>query len=187
MPKTLPNAQLDSAELVRVAAAAKVERRQIAELRRGATIARRGIAQILETVTEYGFGDDEWSRLRHDTQALITRTERAERLEEITIGVGSLERRHTGGPRSPGKSASAGENCPQGVEYIRQGIRPHNILTKPAPYPEQDMIVARQGGNVPADPDLRTTLGPKGSRRLRPPRPGRRTQTKAILPPGPTQ
>jgi hypothetical protein len=40
-------------------------------LRRRATIARKAIAQILETVAEYGFGGEEWVLLQHDTQTLI--------------------------------------------------------------------------------------------------------------------
>jgi replication initiation protein RepC len=145
------------AEFVRVAAAAKVERKQIAELRRRATIARRGIVQILETVTEYGFGDDAWSRLRHDTQGLITSTERAERLEEITIGVGSLERRHTEARARLENRLQSVETAPKGAEY-----NPHNIPTNPALYPEQDTVMTHQGASVPADPDLRTTPGPEG-------------------------
>jgi replication initiation protein RepC len=53
------------AEFVRLAAEAKAERALIGQLRRRATIARKGIVQILETVAEYGSGGEEWSRLRH--------------------------------------------------------------------------------------------------------------------------
>jgi replication initiation protein RepC len=155
------------AEFVRVAAAAKVERKQIAELRRRATIARRGIVQILEIVTEYGFGDDEWSRLRHDAQALITRPERAERLEEITIGVGSLERRHTEARARLENRLQSVETAPKGAEY-----NPHNIPTKPTVYPEQDTVMAHQGCNVPADPDLRTIPRPEGPPEVEAPQAG---------------
>jgi replication initiation protein RepC len=126
-------------------------------LRRRATIARRGIVQILEIVTEYGFGDDEWSRLRHDAQALITHTERAERLDEITIGVGSLERRHTEARARLENRLQSVETAPKGAEY-----NPHITPTKPALYPEQDTVVAHQGSNVPADPDLPTIARPEG-------------------------
>jgi replication initiation protein RepC len=153
------------AEFVRVAAMAKVERKQIAELRRRATIARRGIVQILEIVTEYGFGDDEWSRLRHDAQAQITRTERAARLEEITIGVGSLERRHTEARARLENRLQSVETAPKGAEYD-----PYTTPTKPALYPEQDTVVAHQGSNVPADPDLPTIARPEGQPQTETPR-----------------
>lgn len=52
------------AEFVQIAAEAKAEREMVGRLRRRATIARKAIAQILETVVEYGFGGEEWARLR---------------------------------------------------------------------------------------------------------------------------
>jgi replication initiation protein RepC len=82
-------------EFVRLAAEAKAERELIGRLRRRATIARKAIAQILETAAEYDFDGEEWSRLRHETQALIKSLRMVERPEEITIGVGSLERQQT--------------------------------------------------------------------------------------------
>ena len=48
------------AEFVRLAEEAKAERAEIGRLRRRATIARNGIAQILETAAEYGFDGEEW-------------------------------------------------------------------------------------------------------------------------------
>src|ERR1700677_4330309 len=51
------------AEFMRLAAEAKAERTAMGRLRRRATIARNGIAQILETVAEYGFTGEEWTSL----------------------------------------------------------------------------------------------------------------------------
>ena len=62
-------------------------------LRRRATIARKGIAQILETAAEYGFQGEEWSQLARDTQGLARALKRPERPEDMALGVESLERR----------------------------------------------------------------------------------------------
>ena len=51
------------AEFVRLAEAAREERELMGRLRRRATIARKGIAQILETAAEHGFHGEEWLRL----------------------------------------------------------------------------------------------------------------------------
>ena len=51
------------AEFVRLAEEAKAERAEMGRLRRRATIARNGIAQILETAAEYGFAGEEWTNL----------------------------------------------------------------------------------------------------------------------------
>jgi replication initiation protein RepC len=162
------------AEFVRVAAAAKVERKQIAALRRRVTIARRGIVQILETVTDFGFGDDEWSRLRHDTEALTASLERAERMEEITIVVGSLERRHTEARARLENQLQSVETAPKGAEYS-----PHTIPTKPTHYPEQDTVVASQEDNVPADPDLPTAPRHEGQSEAEIPHTGPKTADKS--------
>ena len=65
----------------------------MARLRRRATIARNGIAQILETVAEYGFAGDEWVNLARDSRNLARSLKAIERLEEMALGVESLERR----------------------------------------------------------------------------------------------
>src|SRR5450759_3279694 len=59
------------AEFVRLAEEARAERAETGRLRRRATIARKSIAQILETVAEYGFQSEEWTRLAHDTRDLV--------------------------------------------------------------------------------------------------------------------
>src|SRR6202142_3454036 len=81
------------AEFVRLAADAKAERQAMGRLRRRATIARNGITQILETVAEYGLPGEEWTTLTRETRALTMALRKIERLEEMTLGVESLERR----------------------------------------------------------------------------------------------
>src|ERR1044071_6860289 len=58
------------AEFIRMAAPGSAERLAMGRLRRRATIARKGIVQILETAAEYGFKGDEWQALASDTAVL---------------------------------------------------------------------------------------------------------------------
>ena len=80
------------AEFVRLAEAGKEERRAMGRLRRRATIARKGIVQILETASEYGFAGEEWQGLASDMGALTRALRGVERLNEMELGVTGLER-----------------------------------------------------------------------------------------------
>jgi hypothetical protein len=62
-------------------------------LRRRATIARKAIIQILETAAEYGHQGEEWQTLGHETEALARALRAVERVDEMEVGVTSLERR----------------------------------------------------------------------------------------------
>ena len=64
-------------------------------LRRRATIARKAIVQILETAAEYGFEGEEWQTLARETAALARALRDVERVDEMELGVTSLERRQT--------------------------------------------------------------------------------------------
>lgn len=81
------------AEFVRLAEQAKAERAEMGRLRRRATIARNGIAQILDTAAEFGFTGPEWTNLARDSRNLTGALRSLERLEEMALGVESLERR----------------------------------------------------------------------------------------------
>jgi replication initiation protein RepC len=80
------------AEFVAVAAEAKAERAEVAQLRRRATLAHNGITQILETAAEYGFAGEEWTTLLHDSDRLARTLRRIESREEMAFAVGRLER-----------------------------------------------------------------------------------------------
>jgi replication initiation protein RepC len=58
------------AEFVRLAEEGRAERAAMRRLRRRATIARKGIVQILETAREYGYDGEEWQTLARETEAL---------------------------------------------------------------------------------------------------------------------
>jgi len=85
------------AEFVRVAEAARAKRAEMGRLRRRATIARNGITQILETAAEYGFQGEEWATLARDSRNLTRGLRTVERIEEMALGVESLERRQRAG------------------------------------------------------------------------------------------
>ena len=131
------------AEFVQVAAEAKAEREFIGQLRRRATIARKAIAQILETAVEYGFINDEWAQLSSDTQTLIKSLRQFERPEEIAIGVASLERRQTEARRRLEQLLDNMDLDPKGPEN-----RPHNIPTNQISYSSENTVMAYEGGKA---------------------------------------
>jgi replication initiation protein RepC len=81
------------AEFVRLGKEIKAERAALGQLRRKATIARKAISQILETASEYGLDGDEWEALARETKDLLSALKEVERVEEMEIGVKSLQRR----------------------------------------------------------------------------------------------
>ena len=67
------------AEFVRLAEEAQAERAEMGRLRRRATIARKGITQILETAGEYGAQGEDWASLARETRILANALKRVER------------------------------------------------------------------------------------------------------------
>lgn len=76
---------------MRLAEEARVERLEMGRLRRRATIASRGITQILETAAEYGLEGEDWAGLAREAWALAKALKTVERPAETALGVGSLE------------------------------------------------------------------------------------------------
>jgi replication initiation protein RepC len=116
-------------------------------LRRRATIARKSITQILETVAEYGFPGEEWTTLRRETRALSQALRKIERPEEMALGVASLERRQVSArerlelllAEAAAKAFESVDSSPLGPEN-----RPHQYTYKPDLNPEQDTVIARK-------------------------------------------
>src|SRR5215469_11464350 len=81
------------AEFVSLAEEARAERAELGRLRRRATIARKGIVQILETAAEYGLAGEDWTGLARDAQSLARALRTVDRPAEMLLGVESLERR----------------------------------------------------------------------------------------------
>ena len=133
------------AEFVRLAEEAREERELMGRLRRRATIARKGIAQILETAAEYGFQGEEWSQLARDTQGLAMAVKRPEKPEVMVVGVESLERRQKAARKRLESLLKVVDSDPLGSEN-----GPHQYTYKPSPNPGQDTVAAPETCNEPA-------------------------------------
>lgn len=159
------------AEFVRAAEEGRAERERLQKLRRRATIARNGIAQILETVREYGFGGEDWEVLAREARALAVGLKAVTRSDEMEVGVASLERRQREARESLEALLKSNESDPREPEN-----RPHIIPTNPPPYPEKDTVIAfracRGEGATPEpyenSPALSTRKEPEKVLRLRP-------------------
>src|SRR6516225_1058704 len=80
-------------EFVGLAEEGRAEREAMGRLRRRATIARKGIVQILETARDYELTGEEWAALESDAQAIVRALKRVERPDEMAAGVAGLEQR----------------------------------------------------------------------------------------------
>ena len=80
-------------EFVQLAEEGRAEREVMGRLRRRATIARKGIVQILETARDYNLRGEEWLMLEREARAIVRELKRAERPDDLEAGVVSLERR----------------------------------------------------------------------------------------------
>ena len=145
------------AEFVRLAEEARVERAEMGRLRRRATIARKGIAQILETVGEYGLQGEDWAGLARDIRTLATALKRVEWPAEMLLGVESLERRQRAARERlemlllatrTGPSEEV-DLDPKGSEY-----RPHQNTYKPSPNPQADTVIANEGCSSLSEPPV---------------------------------
>ena len=140
------------AEFVRLAEEAKAVRAELARLRRRATIARNGIAQILETAAEYGFEGPEWAQLAQDSRALTAALRKVERPDEMALGVQGLERRQRAARERLENLLSAA--APEGSETVDSDPRgpenrPHIYNYKPSPNPKQDTVIAFEESSSP--------------------------------------
>jgi replication initiation protein RepC len=125
------------AEFVQLAKEGRAERRVIGQLRRRATIARKGIVQILETVAEYGLGGEEWRSLAEDMAAIARALKGVERPEDMEGGVTSLERRQAMARDRLEVLLKLVDSDPKQPEN-----RPHQHNYKPNPNPKQDTVTA---------------------------------------------
>jgi replication initiation protein RepC len=167
------------AEFVRLSEEARAERVEMGRLRRRATIARKGIVQILETAGEYGLRGEDWASLARDTRALATALKRVERPDEMALGVASLERRQRDARErlenllsvTAAGPSEALDSDPKGPEY-----RPHQYTYKPSENPKTDTVMADSkcsalaGGSMP---DQAASEQPAGLEETKPARPAR--------------
>jgi replication initiation protein RepC len=125
------------AEFVRLAAEGRAERLAMGRLRRRATIAKKAIVQILETAQEYGFAGEEWPMLAREMAALASALKEVERVDEMELGVISLERRQNAARERLETLLGIVQTAPMGPEN-----RPHYHNYKPSPYPQEDTVIA---------------------------------------------
>lgn len=136
-------------EFQALAAAGRAERERMRRLRRRSTIARNGLLQILETVVELGLSDASWTRLEDEVRRLARSLQKVERVEEMELGVASLERRqHEARERLESLLAAASpqpEASSEGVDSDPKGPenRPH-ILTTNQTFNPKDTVVASE-------------------------------------------
>ena len=155
------------AEFVKLAAEAKAERDALRRLRRRATIARNGIAQILETVAEFGFEGEEWTRLARDTRDIATALKRVENPDEVALGVDNLERRQRSArERLENLLAAVVPDVPEAVNPDPLGAEngPHQYTYKPVLYPQEDTVMASKGsslGEASTDSGQAPPVGPR--------------------------
>ncbi len=141
------------AEFQAIATRGREDRERMRHLRRRTTIARNGLLQILDTVAEQGLFDAAWEKLEGEGRALARSLRQVEALDEMELGVVSLERRqHEARERlekqlaelTPASSQTV-DNNPKEPEN-----RPHQYSYKANPDPVQEQVVAYNESKSPA-------------------------------------
>ena len=130
------------AEFVRLAEEGRAERDAMGRLRRRTTIARKGIIQILETARDYDLTGDEWTTLERDAQAIVRALKRAERPDEMEVGVASLEQRRREARARLEMLLQDVKKAPSEVEN-----EPHQYTYNPNPNPSKDTVIATKNSS----------------------------------------
>jgi replication initiation protein RepC len=147
-------------EFVRLAAERRAERALMGRLRRRATIARKGIVQILETASEYGFAGEEWQMLARDAETLTRALKGIEHPDAMEAEVTSLE----------GRQAAARERLESLLKLVDSNPkpaenRPHQYDYKPNPDPEQDTVIASKERSGAGEAPLAPSQVPEAQQR----------------------
>ena len=136
------------AEFQAIAEQGRALRSRMGQLRRRCTIARNGLLQILDTAAEQGFTDASWRTLEAEGRALARSLRTVERVDEMELGVASLERRQREArERLENQLAVTAKPMPEAVDSDPKGPenRPHQYNYKANPYPLEDTVVASEG------------------------------------------
>jgi replication initiation protein RepC len=134
------------AEFVRVAEEGMAEREAMGRLRRRATIARKGIVQILETARDYDLIGEEWATLESDAQAVAKALKRVERPDEMEAGVASLEQRQREARARLERLLEDVKKAPSEVQN-----EPHQNTYNRSPNPQKDTVIAAKTCSEPAE------------------------------------
>jgi replication initiation protein RepC len=134
-------------EFQAVAARAREEREQLRQLRRRATIARRSLDQVLETVAEFGLADPVWGKFGQEARSLAHALKRTERLDELALGVANLERRYQEArKRLETETSGVVETFSEAVDSDPKGpeSRPHQYNYKSNLHPQEDTVLTSE-------------------------------------------
>jgi replication initiation protein RepC len=133
-------------EFERVAEEGRAVRAKMGMLRRRATIARKGMAQIEEAVRECSLSDQTWRQMFEEARVLSSALRRVERLDEMEVGVQSLERRVAEARARLEEQLNIQK---KDVDRDREGADsgPHIYTYKPISKSESDTVVASEGGS----------------------------------------
>ena len=147
-------------EFVRLAEEGRAERETMGRLRRRATIARKGIVQILETACDYVLEGEEWRTLERDAQAIMQALKRAERPDDMEEGVTSLEQQQRAARARLEMLLKDVKKTPSQVEND-----PHQYTYNPTPYPSQDTVIASNSSSEAAEPFVSQSPEPEPQKR----------------------
>jgi replication initiation protein RepC len=147
-------------EFVQLAEEGRAEREAMGRLRRRATIARKGIVQILETARDYDLTGEEWATLEREARAIVQELKRADRPDDMEAGVVSLERRE--------------HEARDHLEMLLKDVRkapsqpenaPHQYTYKPNPYPEQETVIASSTSSEVQEAPVSSPAAPEAPKR----------------------
>jgi replication initiation protein RepC len=143
-------------DFVRLAEEGRAEREAMGRLRRRATIARKGIVQILETARDYALEGEEWATLERDAQTIVQALERVERPDEMEMGITSLEQRQRGARARLETLLKDVKKAPSGIEN-----EPHQYTYNRNPYPLKDTVIAPKTSSEAAEPSVSPSPEPE--------------------------
>jgi len=174
------------AEFQAIAQRGREEREQMRRLRRRSSIARNGLLQILDTVAEQGLFDVTWQRLEAEARALAGALRKVEQIDEMELGVISLERRQLEAQERLEKQLTA--MVPANVESVDSNPmepenRPHQYSYKANLNPEKETVMASNKsspGVASQVPESATPMPPETAQRRQEER-TERTDTGKVL------
>ncbi|WP_158743025.1 plasmid replication protein RepC [Acidisphaera sp. L21] len=163
------------AEFKAVAEEGRALRERMRRLRRRATIARKGLSQIIETIAEQALLDTTWRTLESDSRALVRSLKGVEREEELACGVASLERRQLEARERLEKQLAivvpaTGSIIPEAVDNDPEGAENRPLYTnyKTNLNPIQDTVMASKRSKSTGAaqvPPVPTPLWPRESQK----------------------
>ena len=118
-------------EFLHLAMEGQAERQLLGRLRRRVTIARKGIAQLLETAREYGFHGEEWPQLASETRHLMRILKSVVCPEDMKAGVVSLERRQAAAREHLETLLGVVDSAPKEPENQPHTIATNNLINLP--------------------------------------------------------